>query len=215
LIPYLGGRKIQFDVTILTLISIFALTVVTILLMKYLYRPDPHYSEHYGDEIVLFHGEDRYEREVWRFNLIDSLEDLKNRGELTGNLELKVIVGEFNEDTQEIIKYAVNHQFELIVIIGGPRVYCEDRRDIYTILDKYKHIKYLILPKRPTKHFMIFNKNHLFIERPHRHYEIRDTVGIKNAKHELVEIYDDVFTKMLKYAKPVTKEDILKIKCYK
>lgn len=181
--------------------------------MRYLYRPDPHYSELYGDEIALFHSEDRYEREIWRFDLIDSLENLKYKGELT-KLELKVIVGEFNEDTQEIIKYAVNHKFELIIIMGGPMVYCEDKRDIYTILDKYKHIKYLVLPKRPTKHFMIFNKNHLFIERPHRHYEIRDTVAIKNAKPELVDIYDDVFGKMLRYAQPATKEEVLEMQCY-
>lgn len=189
------------------------MAVVTTLLMRYLYRPDPHYSELYGDEIALFHSEDRYEREIWRFDLIDSLENLKDRGELT-KLELKVIVGEFNEDTQEIIKYAVNHKFKPIIIMGGPRIYCEDKRDIYTILDKYKHIKYLVLPKRPTKHFMIFNKNHLFIERPHRHYEIRDTVAIKNAKPELVDIYDDVFGKMLKYAQPVTKEEVLEMQCY-
>ena len=194
-------------------IDIFALAVVTTLLMRYLYRPNPHYSELYGDEIALFHSEDRYEREIWRFDLIDSLENLKDKGELT-KLELKVIVGEFNEDTQEIIKYAVNHKFELIIIMGGPMVYCEDKRDIYTILDKYKHIKYLVLPKRPTKHFMIFNKNHIFIERPHRHYEIRDTVAIKNAKPELVDIYDDVFGKMLRYARPVTKEEVLEMQCY-
>lgn len=61
---------------------------------------------------------------------------------------------------------------------------------------------------------MIFNKNHIFIERPHRHYEIRDTVAIKNAKPELVDIYDDVFGKMLRYARPVTKEEVLEMQCY-
>lgn len=51
---FIWGREIQFDLTVLVFIDIFALAVVTTLLMRYLYRPNPHYSELYGDEIALF-----------------------------------------------------------------------------------------------------------------------------------------------------------------
>ena len=125
----------------------------------------------YGKEIVLFHRIDRYKRRIWRFNLIEELKILKNRGKISEGLKLNVIVGEFSEGTQEIIKHAANHEFKSINIISGPKVYCEDRMEIYTLLDQYKSVNYLILPKRPPKHFMVFNENHLYIEKPHRHDE--------------------------------------------
>ncbi len=111
-----------------------------------------------GKKLSYFHSTDRYKRRIWRFNLIEELKILKNKGKISEGLKLKVIVGEFSEGTQEIIKHAANHEFESINIIGGPKVYCEDKMEIYTLLDKYKSVEYLILPKRPTKHFMIFNK---------------------------------------------------------
>lgn len=145
--------KIQFDyATILILITLSAFFVVVILI-KVIYRHDPHVHEQYGDEIVLFHSEERYKKRVWRFNLIEDLRDLKEKGKVDGELELKVIVGEFSENTQEIVKHAVNHKFGRVTIIGGPKVFCEDRTEIYTILDKYENIKYFILPERPNKTF--------------------------------------------------------------
>ena len=94
---------------------------------------------------------------------------------------------------------------KIITVISGPKVFCEDRMEIYTLLDKYKNIKYLILPKRPTKHFMIFNNNHLYIEKPHRHNESRGSVGIKNAQPELIKKYDLTFNKMIEFAKTTNK----------
>jgi hypothetical protein len=70
------------------------------------------------------------------------------------------------------------------------------------------------LPKRPTKHFMIFNDDHLYIEKPHRHDESRGSVGIKKAQPELIKIYSHHFSKMLKYASPLTKEEVLSQECY-
>jgi hypothetical protein len=209
------GLEIQFDyTTILALITLSAFFVV-IILIKVIYRHDPHIHEQYGDEIVLFHSEERYRKRVWRFNLIEDLWDLKKRGKVDGELELKVIVGEFGENTQEIVKHAVNHKFGQVIVIGGPKVFCEDRTEIYTILDKYENIKYFILPERPNKHFMIFNKSHLYIEKPHRHNESRGSVGIKNSNPELIKIYDHAFEKMIKYARPVAKEEVLNQECYK
>jgi hypothetical protein len=188
---------------------------VVIILIKVIYRHNPHAHEQYGEEIVLFHSDERYRKRVFRFHLIEDIENLKSRGKTTGGLELKVIMGEFSQESQEIVKHAVNHKFELITIIAGPKVFCEDRTEIYTLLDKYKNVKYFILPERPNKHFIIFHKNHLYIEKPHRHNKSRGSVGIKKTNPELVEIYNQAFDKLLKYARPINKEEVLTQQCYK
>ncbi len=118
-----------------------------------IYRHNPHANELYGNEIVLFHSEDRYKKRVWIFNLIEWLNKLKSKFKIIDELELKVVVGELSEDTLEIIKHAANHKFGLITIIGGPKVFCEDKNEIDTLLDKYKNVRYNILPIRPIKHF--------------------------------------------------------------
>lgn len=202
----------QFDTMVLLLMGL--LTLIVIILIKLIYRHNPNYNDQYGKEIILFHSVDRYKRRIWRFNLIEELKILKNKGKLSAGLKLSVIVGEFSEGTQEIIKHAVNHEFKSITIISGPKVFCEDRMEIYTLLDKYKNVNYLILPKRPPKHFMVFNENHLYIEKPHRHNESRGSVGIKNAQPELIKLYDQSFNKMLKFARQLTKEDVLIQDCY-
>jgi len=203
----------QFGYSLILILMGLSILIV-IILIKLIYRHNPHYNEQYGDEIVLFHSTDRYKRRVWRFNLIEGLNKRKNKINMREGLNLKVIVGEFSEDTQEIIKHAANHKFEKITIIGGPKVFCEDKMEIYTLLDKYKSVEYSILPKRPNKHFMIFNNNHLYIEKPHRHNESRGSVGIKKAQPELIKIYDKNFSEMLKYARPLTKEEVLAQDCY-
>lgn len=86
--------------------------------------------------------------------------------------------------------------------------------EIYTLLDKYSSVEYFILPKRPNKHFMIFNKSHLYIEKPHRHNESRGSVGIKKAQMELINTYDLAFNKMLEFSSPINKEDVLNQECY-
>ena len=226
-------QKIQFNYPIvLTLISLFALCMV-IVLIKLIYRHNPHGNAQYGNEIILFHSDERFKKRVWRFNLIEELKNLKNKGKITGELELKLVVGEFSEDTQEIVKHAINHKFRLITIIAGPKVFCEDKTEIYTLLDKYQSVKYFILPIRPIKHFMIlsinsqnllepsknsvfrkFNNGHLYIEKPHRHNEIRGSVGVKNSNPELIKIYDNAFNKMLGHAQLLTKDEVLKQQCY-
>ncbi len=197
----------QFDYSLILILMILS-TLTVIILMKLIYRHNPHYNEQYGNEIVLFHSTDRYKRRMWRFNLI---EGFKNKFD---GLKLKVIIGEFSEDTLEIIKHAAIHKFEKITIIGGPKVFCEDKMEIYTLLDKYRSVEYLILPKRPNKHYMIFNIDHLYIEKPHRHNESRGSVGIKKAQPELIKIYNKNFNEMLKYAHPLTKEEVLAQDCY-
>ncbi len=202
----------QFDYSLILILMILS-SLIVISLMKLIYRHNPYYNEQYGNDIVLFHSTDRYKKRIWRFNLIEGFKD-KNKINIVNGLELKVIVGEFSEDTQEIIKHAANNNFEKIMIIGGPKVFCEDKMEIYTLLDKYKSVEYLVLPKRPTKHFMIFNNDHLYIEKPHRHNESRGSVGIKKAQQDLINIYDQNFNEMLKYAHPLTKEDLLNQDCY-
>lgn len=78
-----------------------------------------------------------------------------------------------------------------------------------------KTLNILFYQKDLIKHFMIFNKIHLYIEKPHRHNESRGSVGIKKSNSELIEIYDQAFQKMIKYARPVTKEGVLNQECYK
>ena len=203
----------QFDYSLILILMILS-TLTVIILMKLIYRHNPHYNEQYGNEIVLFHSTDRYKRRMWRFNLIEGFKSHKNKINKFDGLKIKVIIGELSEDTLEIIKHAANHKFEKITIIGGPKVFCEDKMEIYTLLDKYKSVEYLILPKRPNKHFMIFNNNHLYIEKPHRHNESRGSVGIKKAQPELIKIYDNNFDEMLKHARPLTKEEVLTQDCY-
>ena len=130
---------------------------MVILLIKVIYRHNPHVDEHYGDEIVLFHSSERYEKRIWRFNLIEHIKNQKNRVKSNTALELKVVVGELSEDTLEIIKNAASSKFEEISVIGGPNIFCEDKTEIYALLDRFETVKYHILPIRPNKHFMIFN----------------------------------------------------------
>lgn len=199
---------------ILILILMILSTLVVIILIKLIYRHDPHYSEHYGKEIVLFHRSERYKRRVWRFNLIEELKNQKTKKKITDELELKVICGEFSDGKREIIKHAAYHQFRSITIISGPKVFCEDIMEIYTLLDQYKNVEYLILPRRPTNHFMIFNKSHLYIEKPHRHDKSRGSVGIKHTQPELIKIYDDAFNKLMEYTHPLNKEEVFQQDCY-
>ncbi len=203
----------QFDYSII--LALMGLSIISvIILIKLIYRHNPYYNEQYGNEIVLFHSSDRYKKRVWRFNLIEDLKNFNKKRKTIDKLKLKVIVGEFSEGTQEIIKHAANHQFASIIVISGPKVFCEDKMEIYTLLDKYESVEYLILPKRPTKHFMIFNDKGLYIEKPHRHNEIRGSVGIKKAQPELIKKYDQTFNKMMEFAIPITKEEVLKQECY-
>lgn len=177
---------------ILAIISLTSLITV-IILFKLVYRHNPNCNERYGGEIILFHSDERYKKRVWRFNLIEELRTQKSKGKINENLTLKLIVGEFSENTQEIVKHAANHCFSLITVIAGPNVFCEDRTEIYTILDKYPSVNYFILPERPTKHFMIFNNTHLYVEKPHRHTETRGSVGIKKCNKELLKTYQQAF----------------------
>ena len=197
----------------LTLITLATLFVV-IILIKLIYRHNPHGHAHYGHEIILFHSDERYKKRVWRFNLIEEIKNVKNNGNIGEELSLNMVVGELSEDTLEIIKLAANHKFSLITIISGNKVFCEDKTEIYTLLDKYKNIKYFILPKRPTKHFMIFNKSHLYIEKPHRHNETRGSVGIKKCHQDLLKTYGYAFNEMLMCAIPITKEEVFNQECY-
>ena len=204
---------IQFNYTLDLIISLFIIFVVYILI-KVIYRHKPRVNDLYGKDIILFHSNQRYDKRIWRFNIIDAIINQKKQSKSPSKLELKVIVGELSEDTLEIIKNAASDNFENITIIGGPKVFCEDKTEIYTLLDNYETVKYFILLKRPNKHFMIFNQKHLYIEKPHRHNETRGAVGIKIAHHELIDIYNQAFKKILKHAQQLTKEDVLDQKCY-
>ena len=207
--------KIPVDHVLILAIIIISSLLAVFILFKLVYKHNPICDEYYGAEIVLFHSDERYKKRVWRFNLIEDFKNKKSNGKINERLELKVIVGEFSENTQEIVKHAANHNFESITIIAGPNVFCEDRTEIYTLLDKYNDVKYFILPERPTKHFMIFNNTHLYVEKPHRHTETRGSVGIKKCNRKLLNIYNIAFNKILTHAKPLTKEDVLNQQCYK
>lgn len=196
----------------LALISTTSFLMV-IILIKVIYRHNPHGHEQYGDEIVLFHSAESYKKRIFRFHLIEELEKLKIKRNIP-HLELKVVMGEFSQGSQEIIRHAVNHRFTHLNIITGPKIFYEDKNEIYTILDKNKNVKYSILSGRPSKHFMIFNKDHLYLEKPHKHDQKRGSVGIKKCNPELINTYEKAFNELLKYAKPLSKEEVLKQQCY-
>jgi len=126
-----------------------------------------------------------------------------------------MVVGELSEDTLEIVKNAASSGFDEITIISGPQTFCEDRIEIYSLLDRFPSVRYHVLPIRPNKHFMIFNKSHLYIEKPHHHNETRGAVGVKTAHHELIQTYETAYNKILKYTKQLTKEKVLKQQCYR
>ncbi len=206
--------QIQFNYPVMLSLITTSTLLVVIILIKVIYHHNPHGNEHYGHEIVLFHSDERYKKRVWRFNLIEEIKNLKNQGN-TNELSLNMVVGELSEDTLEIIKHAANHNFGLITIIAGNKVFCEDKTEIYSLLDKYKNVKYFVLARRPTKHFMIFNEGHLYIEKPHRHNETRGSVGIKRSHPDLLKTYNNAFNKMLKYATPLNKDEVFKQQCYR
>ncbi len=126
-----------------------------------------------------------------------------------------MVVGELSEDTLEIIKNAASSKFNEISIIGGPQTFCEDKLEIYSLLDRFKSVKYHVLPIRPNKHFMIFNQTHLYIEKPHHHNETRGAVGVKTAHPKLIKEYEDAYNEIYKYAKQLNKEEVLEQPCYK
>ena len=198
---------------ILAIIS-FSTVLVVIMLIRVIYRHNPHVHKLYGREIVLFHSSQRYEKRIWRFNLIEFIKNQNNRN-LDNPIEFKLVVGELSEDTLEIVKNAASSNFDEISIISGPQTFCEDKVEIYSLLDRFKSVKYHVLPIRPNKHFMIFNNNHLYIEKPHHHNEARGAVGVKTAHRELIQTYDDAYNEILRYAKPLDKEEVLKQQCYR
>ena len=118
------------------------------ILIKVIYRHNPHVDEQYGKDIILFHSDQRYEKRIWRFKLIEQLKNHKKKLNNRHELELKVVVGELSEDTLEIIKHAACDNFEKISIIGGPKVFCEDKTEIYALLDRYDAVEYYILAKK-------------------------------------------------------------------
>jgi len=72
--------KIQFDyTTILTLITLSAFFMVVIMI-KVIYRHDPHVHEQYGDEIVLFHSEERYKKKSLEIQFNRKHEGSKKKG---------------------------------------------------------------------------------------------------------------------------------------
>ena len=189
-------------------------TLVVILLIRVIYRHNPHVHKLYGREIVLFHSSQRYEKRIWRFNLIEYIKK-ENSHNPKGPLIFKMVVGELSENTMEIVKNAASSKFDEISIIGGPQTFCEDKLEIYSLLDRFKSVKYHVLPIRPNKHFMIFNQTHLYIEKPHHHNETRGSVGVKKAHPDLIQVYEDAYNEINKYAKQLNKEEVLKQPCYK
>lgn len=188
--------------------------MVVIILLKIIYRHNPHVHKRYGQEIVLFHSNQIYEKRIWRFNIIEHIKN-QNRQKQDNSLEFKMVVGELSEDTLEIIKNAASAKFDEISIIGGPQIFCEDKLEIYSLLDRFSSVNYHILPIRPNKHFMIFNQTHIYIEKPHHHNETRGAVGVKTAHPELIQIYEDAYNKIHQHAKKLSKEEVLKQQCYK
>lgn len=197
----------------MAIISISTVLVV-IILIRVIYRHNPHVHKLYGREIVLFHSSQRYEKRIWRFNLVEFIKNQNNHNP-DDSLEFKMVVGELSEDTLEIVKNAASSNFDEISIISGPQTFCEDRIEIYSLLDRFQSVKYHVLPIRPNKHFMIFNKSHLYIEKPHHHNETRGAVGVKTAHNELIQTYESAYNKILKYAKQLNKEEVLKQQCYR
>ena len=207
-------KKIELNYGLILAIISISTVLVVIILIRVIYRHNPHVHKLYGKEIVLFHSTQRYEKRIWRFNLIEFIKNQNNHNS-GDSLEFKMVVGELSEDTLEIVKNAASSGFDEITIISGPQTFCEDRIEIYSLLDRFPSVKYHVLPIRPNKHFMIFNKSHLYIEKPHHHNETRGAVGVKTAHHELIQTYETAYNKILKYTKQLTKEKVLKQQCYR
>lgn len=72
----------QFDYKLVLILMSLSAGVV-IILLKFVYRHDPHHNEQYGKKIILFNRTDRYKKRFWGFNLIEGLLNLKIKGKIT------------------------------------------------------------------------------------------------------------------------------------
>lgn len=164
-----------------------------------------------GEKVILFGANDKKQRREWRKDRVDTL--IKKYANETSKLELRVLVGEFNSGARNTANYALKHDEFDVSIIGGPKVWCKDKEEIKSILNE-KRLTYRTLMLRPRQHFMIFNKEDLFIEKFHKHNESRATLGIENANPILMKKYIEFFEKQ-KYGTEIKKtKDIEAMKCY-
>lgn len=168
----------------------------------------------YGESTILFGKDETSERRAWRNRMIDELiNDFKSTAD-NSLLELKIVVGEFNIGAQDTIKYALDKEFKVMEVIGGPKIWYDDNEDIYLLLSQTDDIKYYSRKKRPSIHFMILGNKHLFLERHHRHDQSRETLGIENANEDYLKVYKEAFELLKKESEFKKPEEVLKMGTY-
>jgi hypothetical protein len=110
-------------------------------------------------------------------------------------LEAKFVTGETGKGMRESIWLALKRGFRVILLTGIP--YCDAIDDIKKFLEYPKFELYLDVTHRPEKHFTIITNKHIFLEVPHLPFqEKKYSLGINNAKPELVNLYTEKFDKM-------------------
>jgi len=136
----------------------------------------------------------------WRAKKIE--EAAEGKAEL---LEGKFVTGETGEGMRKSMAFALKKSFKVILLTGAP--YCTAINDMKKFMTTYpsKFELYVDLNERPKKHFTIIANEDLFLEVPHEYLQVkRYSLGINNAKKELIESYTKKFDEMKKKMKKVT-----------
>jgi hypothetical protein len=124
---------------------------------------------------------------------------------ISDSLEAIFKTGETGRGMRKSIRLALENNFKVSLFTGPP--YCDAIDEIKEFLknDRYKFELYVDMKGRPEKHFVIIANKHAFLEVPHEPFQVkRYSVGINNAKHELIDSYTREIDKMKEELQKVT-----------
>lgn len=213
------------DLFLITFLSAFLIVIAKYKIEQFLGKK---FNSELGKDSVIFNEDQKDERRLWRKKRIDYLVNQIINGNGAA-LEIKIVVGEFNSGARDTVMHALRKSDEVkvnVTVIGGPKIWCKDKKEIINLLELNESVKYYSLPQRPRQHFMIFglgdlsssedlvDHTDLFVEKFHKHNESRETVGIIDAKLNYKIEYNKCFKKLLTLAKEVNSNDVNSMECY-
>lgn len=133
----------------------------------------------------------------------------------SGSLEALFKTGETGLGMRKSIRLALERGFKVILFTGP--LYCDAVDDIKEFLNEYptKFALYVNIAHRPKKHFTIIANKHIFLEVPHEPFQVkRLSLGINNAKREIIDAYSEECDNMKEVMRKVTSvEELDGISC--
>ena len=119
-------------------------------------------------------------------------------------LELKIVTGGFRYGLRKTVRLALIKGYKVVLLSGLP--YCDTVADMKEFLNYPKFELYIGKKRRPKKHFAIIGETNIFLEAPHLPYnqEKEYSLGIRNAKPEIVKLYTERFNKMKEGMQKIT-----------